>query len=152
MISVTQITLVQNKGIAEDVRYFDRRSRRGGPSRRQVTLIEQEQIAAHASALALPEIASGRVRANIETTGISWSECIGKEVRIGTAVIRVLEPRTPCSKMDAVAPGLRKLMDRGRQGVLAQVVASGIVRLGDQITIPCGITPFLGTITTPSRT
>ena len=135
MVDLTALTLVAQKGIQEDKRYFDRQDRAGHPRRRQVTLIEREQISAHADALNLPQIPPGAVRANIETTGISLIECIGKQLQIGEAVIRVYEARTPCSQMDLIVKGLRELMDNSRQGVLAIVIQSGAVRIGDKIRI-----------------
>ena len=122
------------KGIQEDRRYFGRTSRSTGqPSRRQVTLIEREQIAEHAEALGLGGIRAGEVRSNMETTGVDLQKLMGRDVQIGEAVVRFYEPRTPCSKMDALFPGLRKLMEDGRQGVLAEVIQPGVVRVGDAI-------------------
>ena len=138
MLAVGQITLVEGKGIVEDVRYFDRKNREGKPRKRQVTLIEREQIGEHAAVLGLPGIAPGKVRSNIETDGISLTDCIGKQLQIGEAVLLIYEPRTPCAQMDAVAPGLRELMKNNRQGVLAQVIRSGTVRLGDSIRLLSG--------------
>ena len=133
MLSVGQITLVKDKGIVEDVRYFNRKNREGQPRKRQITLIERKQIAEHAAVLGLAGIASGRVRSNIETDGISLIDCIGKQLQIGEAILLIYDPRTPCAQMDAVAPGLRELMKDSRQGVLAQVIRSGTVRVGDAI-------------------
>jgi len=135
---VGQITLVEGKGIVEDVRYFDRKNREGEPRKRQVTLIEREQIGEHAAVLGVPGIAPGKVRSNIETDGISLIECLGKQLQIGEAVLLIYEPRTPCAQMDAVAPGLRELMKNNRQGALAQVIRSGTVRLGDSIRLLSG--------------
>ena len=138
MLAVGQITLVEGKGIVEDVRYFDRKNREGEPRKRQVTLIEREQIGEHAAVLGVPGIAPGKVRSNIETDGISLIECLGKQLQIGEAVLLIYEPRTPCAQMDAVAPGLRELMKNNRQGALAQVIRSGTVRLGDSIRLLSG--------------
>jgi MOSC domain-containing protein YiiM len=125
---------VAEKGIQEDRRYFGRTSRSTGqPSRRQVTLIEREQIAEHAAALGLEGIRAGEVRSNIETTEVDLQQLMGREVQVGEAVMRFYEPRTPCAKMDALFPGLRQLMENGRQGVLACVVRPGVVRVGDAI-------------------
>lgn len=122
------------KGIQEDRRYFGRKSRSTGqPSRRQVTLIEREQIAEHAEVLGLEGIRAGEVRSNMETTGVDLQRLMGRDVQVGEAVVRFYEPRTPCAKMDALFPGLRKLMEDGRQGVLAEVIRSGVVRVGDAI-------------------
>jgi len=35
--------------------------------------------------------------------------------------------------MDRICQGLRELMGNGRQGVMAQVIRSGTVRIGDAI-------------------
>jgi len=130
MQDVFTMELVAGKGIAGNRRYFSR------PTRRQVTLIEREQLAEHAAMLDLDEIAPGRVRSNIETTGVWFRDLIGKHIQIGaSAVLFLYEARIPCHKMEAIAPGMRRLMENGRQGVLAQVVVSGVVQIGDTITL-----------------
>src|SRR5258707_159327 len=71
--SVEAIDVVEAKGILGEPRYFGRVSRTSGePSRRQVTIMEREQIAEHATALGLEEIPPGAVRSNIETLDLSW--------------------------------------------------------------------------------
>jgi MOSC domain-containing protein YiiM len=132
--SVEAIELVEARGISGDTRYFGRLSRdTGQPSRRQVTLIEREQIAEHASALSLSGIPPGAVRSNIETTGVNLIALLGSEIEIGEAVLRLYAPRDPCAKMDVICQGLRARMLDRRQGVLAEVVRSGKVRVGDRI-------------------
>ena len=132
--AVTSLKLVAEKGIVEDRRYFGRTGRgTGRPSRRQVSLIERELVAEHAAALGLPVLSPGAVRSNIETTGIELQSLVGGDVEIGDAVLRFYEPRTPCAKMDALCQGLRKLMENDRQGVMAEVVRSGTIRVGDRI-------------------
>lgn len=123
------------KGIVGDKRVFGRKDRRGGPGKRQMTLIAREENARHAAALGLPEIPPGAVRSNIETTGIELTAFIGSEVQIGEARVLFYEPRTPCYKMDRVAPGLQALMSKGHQGVLAQILRSGRIRVGDAIVV-----------------
>jgi len=131
---IDAIEVVVGQGIQGDTRYFGRLSRdTGQPSRRQVSLIEREQIAEHAVALGLSSIPAGAVRSNIETTGISLISLLGQEVEIGTAVLHLYAPRDPCAKMDAICQGLRTLMMDNRQGVLAEVVRSGTIRVGDSI-------------------
>jgi MOSC domain-containing protein YiiM len=69
--AVDFVMVVEGRGIEGDARYFGRLSRdTGKPARRQVTLIEREQLADHASALGMSPIAPGRVRSNIETEGL----------------------------------------------------------------------------------
>ena len=133
MRALQALTLVAGKGIEEDSRYFGKTNRFGGASRRQVSLIEREQIAEHAMALGMQAISPGRVLSNIETCGIDLQRFVGYEVALGDALLFFYDPRTPCSKMDKICQGLRTLMENGRQGVLAEVVRSGVVRLGDEI-------------------
>ena len=134
MVEVAQIHLVAGKGIQEDKRYFGRKSRSTGqPSRRQVTLIERETIASHSAAFDVDVFSPGEVRSNIETTGMDLLSLVGRDVQLGEAIIHFYEPRTPCAKMDALLPGLRAAMEDGRQGVLAFVVKSGTVAVGDFI-------------------
>jgi len=129
-----EIQLVAGKGIQDEPRYFGKISRRTGkPSRRQVSLIERGQIAEHAAALGLQAIAPGRVRANIETEGIDLVQLIGKRVKIGEAILFFYEGRTPCQQMDAICNGLRALMENNRQGVMAEIIQSGTVRVRDTI-------------------
>lgn len=134
--SVSEIEVVEAKGIVGDARYFERVSRRTGePTLRQISLIEREQIAEHAATLRLESIPPGAVRSNIETAGINLIALLGHEVQIGQAVLLLCAPRDPCSRMDAICQGLRELMMNHRQGVLAQVVRSGRIRVGDAIAV-----------------
>jgi MOSC domain-containing protein YiiM len=133
---VDQIEVVEQKGIRGNGRYFGRLSRSTGlPSKRQVTLIEREQISEHAVTLGLETISPGAVRANIETLDINLIQIIGREVRVGEATLLFYEARTPCEKMDRICDGLRSLMEDRKQGVLAQVVRGGIIRVGDTIEL-----------------
>jgi len=132
--TVETIEFVEAKGILGEPRYFGRVSRdKGAPNRRQVTLIEREQIAEHAAALGLKAIPPGAVRSNVETSGVNLISLIGQEVEIGEAVLYLYAPRDPCAKMDAICQGLRQRMMQNRQGVLAEIRRSGKVRTGDPI-------------------
>lgn len=131
--NVGSLTFVEGKGIEEDCRYFGRVNRAGERSRRQVSLIEREQIAEHAATLGLQSISPGAVRANIETTGVNLQDFVGQQIAVGDAVLFVYQPRTPCQKMDRICQGLRQLMENARQGVMAEVVKSGVVRVGDSV-------------------
>jgi MOSC domain-containing protein YiiM len=135
MQPVNEIAVVAGKGIQGEPRYFGKISRRTGkPSRRQLSLMEREQISEHAATLGLQSITPGAVRANIETEGIDLIPLIGKEITIGEAVLFLYEGRTPCEKMDAICMGLRALMENNRQGVVAEVIRSGVIHVQDTIS------------------
>ena len=130
------IDVVAEKGIEGEPRYFGRISQSTGqPSRRQVSLIEREQIVEHAASLGLEIIPPGAVRANIETLGIDLIAWVGQQIEVGGAVLFLAEPRTPCEKMDAICKGLRERMQNNRQGVMAQVVKSGRIRVNESIRL-----------------
>ena len=136
MQSTEAIEVIAGKGIAGNARHFERRSRSTGErSRRQISLIEREQIAEHATALGLEQIVPGAVRSNLETSGVKLASFIGQDVQVGEAVLHFYAPRTPCAKMDAICAGLRELMQNGRQGVMAEIIRSGKIRVGDLIQI-----------------
>ncbi|HTD65318.1 MAG TPA: MOSC domain-containing protein [Candidatus Limnocylindria bacterium] len=134
--SVEQIEVVAEKGIRGNPRKFGAISRSTGqPSKRQVSLMEREQIGEHAATLGLQSIPPGAVRSNIETLGIDLVALVGREVRVGEAILFFYEARMPCEKMDRICQGLRALMEERRQGVLAQVIQGGMIRVGDEVTV-----------------
>jgi MOSC domain-containing protein YiiM len=131
--AVSEVYAEAGKGLVGDARVFGRKNQKGEPGRRQVSLIAREEIARHAAALGLAEIAPGAVRSNIETTRVDLVSFLNREMEVGEAVLLFYEARTPCWKMDRIAPGLQAIMSQNRQGVLAQVIRSGRIRLGDAI-------------------
>jgi len=133
--AVTEVYAEAGKGLVGDARVFGRKNQKGEASRRQVSLIAREEIARHAAALGLAEIPPGAVRSNIETTGLDLVSFLGREMEVGEAVLLFYEARTPCWKMDRIAPGLQEMMSQGRQGVLAQVVRSGWICIGDGLRL-----------------
>ena len=133
--SVDSFEVVVNKGIKGNGRMFNRTSKRTGkPTKRQVSLIECEQLAEHAFALGHHGFSPGVARSNIETKGICLIDLIDQRVKVGKSILFFFELRTPCQKMDDLTPGLRERMENGRQGVMAQVLKSGTIRLGDEVT------------------
>lgn len=135
MRAVERFEVVAQKGILGNPRKFAIvRRDTGQPGKRQVTLIEREQIGEHAATLGIQSIAPGAVRSNIETLGVNLIELLGREIEIGQARLLFYEARLPCEKMDRVCPGLRELMQNRKQGVLAQVIRGGVICVGDAVT------------------
>jgi len=98
---VEAVELVAEKGILGNGRYFGRISSSSGKSsRRQVSLIEREQIAEHAAALGLEGIPPGAVRANVETEGMNLVALVGRKIQVGSAVLLLYEARVPCPNPD----------------------------------------------------
>lgn len=96
----------------------DRHARPG--SRRQVLLVAEETLTAL-------DLAPGQVKENITTRGIALQTLpAGQHLLVGTAVLEVTGPCTPCSRMEEIRPGLQRAL-AGRRGVLARVVRSGMI-------------------------
>ncbi len=131
--AVKEIQVVEGKGILDEPRFFGKLARDGQPSKRQISLIEREQLDAHAATFSLGEIPPGTIRSNIETSGVELGTLIDRRVKIGDAVLHIYEARTGCEKMDRICNGLREASGGGKLGVLAQVVKSGNIRVGDEI-------------------
>jgi MOSC domain-containing protein YiiM len=81
----------------------------------------------------------GQVRENVVTRGIDVQALPpGTRLRIGDAVLETTEDCAPCRFIDAIRPGLRREM-AGRRGMLARVVTSGTLRVGDAVSVlPAG--------------
>jgi len=124
MDSVTRATLVEGQGVAGSVD----RSRR-----RQVTLLESESWNACMEELGAEGDPSLR-RANILVSGIRLANTRGRTLAIGETRLAVGGEVTPCERMDEAIPGLRAVMRPDwRGGVFAQVIAGGVINVGDRV-------------------
>jgi MOSC domain-containing protein YiiM len=104
---------------------------------RAVTLIESEVIEDVASRHGL-DLAGGRSRRNIVTTGLRLNEVVGHCFRIGTALFRGMRLAEPCSDLEQhIGPGLQEAL-RGRGGLRADVLEEGVIRVGDLIEVVAG--------------
>ena len=75
-------------------------------------------------------------RANILVDADSLGPWIGRTISIGEVIVEVLGENDPCPKMDRQFMGLRKALQPAcRGGVYGRVVKSGVIRIGDVITI-----------------
>ena len=80
------------------------------------------------------DLQPGDVKENITTAGLSlYDQPAGSLLRVGNAVLRLTGPCAPCGRMDEIWPGLRGEL-AGRRGVLARVVETGEIQVGDAIS------------------
>ncbi len=104
----------------------DRHGKSGGP--RQVLLMDEETLAAF-------QLAPGAVKENITTRGLALKTLSpGTRLQVGGAVLEITGDCNPCSRMDEIRPGLRAEL-QGQRGVLARVITSGDLRVGDAIEV-----------------
>lgn len=136
MKSVNAVRAVAGRGLEGD-RYFlgkGTKSSKPGPDR-EVTLIEIESIEALERDYGV-KLSPGDARRNIVTRGVALNHLVGKEFRVGEAVLRGIRLCEPCQHLvqltgqEKVLPGL---VHRG--GLRAQIVQSGLIREGDHISV-----------------
>ena len=96
--------------------------------RRQVLFASKQ----HLDALG---VEPGRIRENFTVEGADVHDWpIGQQVRIGDALFEISMVCDPCERMEEIRPGLQQELD-GRRGMLARVVKTGDVAVGDEIRL-----------------
>lgn len=108
----------------------------GAPdSKRQVTLIQAEHVAAIASFLGLPHLDPALLRRNIVVRGLNLLALKDKQFQIGEAVLEMTGPCHPCSRMEeTLGPGGYNAL-RGHGGITARVLQEGRIRVGDMVRV-----------------
>ena len=123
---VDEAEALAGRGLAGD-RYAAGRGTFSGPGRGyQLTLVEAEVL----DEIQLPW---EQARRNIVTRGISLNGLVGRRFRIGSVECVGRRLAEPCAHLEKLArPGLlRPLVHRG--GLRADIVAGGVIRIGDEI-------------------
>ena len=133
-----EATAIAGRGLAGD-RYADGAgfySWFAGPLR-EASLIEAEVLEALRRDHNL-ELPPGAYRRNIVTRGVPLGHLIGREFRVGEAVLRGVEISEPCAhlvEVTGITGVLSPLIHRG--GLHAAVVGGGAVKIGDT-AVPVG--------------
>lgn len=81
------------------------------------------------------DVAPGRVKENFTVRGadvMRWP--IGQRLEIGNAEFEVSMVCDPCELMEEIRPGLQGELE-GKRGMLARVIRTGDVSLGDEIRL-----------------
>ena len=98
------------------------------PPRREVLFVSKQHLDAVG-------VEPGAIRENITVEGDDverWP--IGQRVRAGEAEFEITMVCDPCHRMDELRDGLRAELE-GKRGMLARVVASGVIAVGDEIRL-----------------
>src|SRR5947208_16496798 len=98
------------------------------PPKREVLFASKEHLDS-------VNVAPGAIRENLTVEGVDverWP--VGQRVRVGEAVFEVTMVCDPCHRMDELRQGLRAELE-GKRGMLARVVESGEVAVGDQVEL-----------------
>ncbi len=121
MASVMSAKAIENLGLEGD-----RHAKAN--SKRQVLLVEAEMLDEMG-------LRAGDVRENITTRGIALMELpVGTRLCIGEAIFELTVECEPCNLMDQLRPGLKEAL-KGQRGMLARVMQSGTLSVGDAIRV-----------------
>ncbi len=107
-------------------------------STRQVTLVQAEHLPVIAQLAQLSGVAAVdpvRLRRNLVVSGINLLALRNARVQVGDAVLEIVGPCAPCSRMETeVGPGAYAAM-RGHGGMTARVITTGAIRVGDVVRV-----------------
>ena len=98
------------------------------PPRREVLFVSLDHLESVG-------VEAGAIRENLTVSGADVQEWpVGQRVRAGGALFEITMVCDPCQRMDDLRQGLRAELD-GKRGILARVVESGEVAVGDEIEL-----------------
>lgn len=113
----------------------DRLGRRGEAelSTRQVTLIQAEHLAVIAQLARVERVDPVGLRRNLVVSGINLLALRNARLQVGSAVLEIVGPCQPCSRMEeAIGPGGYAAM-RGHGGMTARILVGGPINVGDPV-------------------
>jgi len=112
------------------------RANKGNPeSKRQVTIIQHEHLAAAASFLGIEKVDPSLVRRNIVVKGINLNALKSKQFRLGEAVLEMTGFCHPCERMEEnLGKGGYNAM-RGHGGITCRVIKEGRISVCDTVSV-----------------
>ena len=113
----------------------DRLGQRGESelSTRQVTLIQAEHLPVIAGLARVDPIDPVGLRRNLVVSGINLLALKNAKLKVGAALLEIVGPCQPCSRMEeTIGPGGYAAM-RGHGGMTARVLAGGPINVGDVV-------------------
>ena len=143
-VSVASAEALEGRGLAGD-RSAERPSTMADGSKRQVTLLQAEHVPLIAAWSGHASLDAAVLRRNLVISGLNLMAARSPfadqalQVSIGSTVsLLVTGECAPCSKMEiALGHGGYNAL-RGHGGLTARVLAGGIVRVGDPVTVAPG--------------
>ncbi|MGB2875678.1 MAG: MOSC domain-containing protein [Gaiellaceae bacterium] len=98
------------------------------PPRREVLFASREHLDSVG-------VEPGAIRENLTVEGVDVQQWpVGQRVRVGEALFEITMVCDPCHRMDELRQGLRTELE-GKRGMLARVVESGEIAVGDEIQL-----------------
>ena len=104
-------------------------------STRQVTLIQHEHLPVIAQLARVPQVDPVGLRRNLVVSGINLLALKNARLRVGEALLELVGPCHPCSRMEeAIGAGGYAAM-RGHGGMTARVIEDGAIAVGDALVV-----------------
>lgn len=127
-------------------RYFRGTGYYSGFDECQVTFIEAEAIQTIRDEHGI-DLGDGRHRRNVVVRGVDLESLLDHRFRIGETVFEGTRPRPPCAHVEQVAgeEGVASAL-RGHGGICAEVVESGLVRVGEEVEDMGPVADFEGLV------
>jgi len=130
--SISATMAIAKVGLADD-----RFGQRGEAelSTRQVTLLQHEHLSVIAQLARVASVDPVGLRRNLVVSGINLLALKNAKLRVGEALLEIVGPCAPCSRMEeAIGPGGYAAM-RGHGGMTARILDSGAIRVGDALFV-----------------
>jgi MOSC domain-containing protein YiiM len=127
MEEVSSAEILCGKGLVND--------HYSGNGKRQVTLLQQEHLAAIASYIGRQDLHPALLRRNIVVQGINLLSLKDRNFVIGNVVMQMSGLCQPCSLMEQVLGKGGYNAMRGHGGITARVLTDGIIHLGDSVQL-----------------
>lgn len=110
-------------------------------STRQVTLLQLEHLAVIAQLARVPQVDPVALRRNLVVSGINLAALKNARVRVGAALLEVVGPCHPCSRMEAAIGRGGYAAMRGHGGWTARVLEGGAIAVGDAVCVEAARDP-----------
>ena len=125
-------TAIAGVGLADD-----RLGQRGEAelSTRQVTLLQAEHLPVIARLARVASVDPVALRRNLVVSGINLAALKNARVRVGGALLEIVGPCQPCSRMEAAIGRGGYAAMRGHGGWTARVLEGGTLRVGDDVHV-----------------
>jgi len=104
-------------------------------STRQVTLIQSEHLPVIAQLARVTEVNPVALRRNLVISGVNLSSLKNMCLRVGEALLEIVGPCQPCSRMEAAIGRGGYAAMRGHGGWTARVLEGGALRVGDPVRV-----------------
>jgi MOSC domain-containing protein YiiM len=104
-------------------------------SKRQVTLMQAEHLAAVAAIMQLPDLDPGLIRRNLVVAGLNLLALKDRQFWVGEVLLEYSGLCHPCSRMEEnLGPGGYNAM-RGHGGITARIIQGGIIQIGAPVRL-----------------